>query len=72
MSKRNNMNPDHYVGRGRDRNATGIDYGTEKQHFGTAHLRRSPRQGEPNLIPGAAPVGEPDRKTTRDPSQRSR
>ena len=56
MSKRNNMNPDHYVGRGRDRNSTGIDHQIQKQQFGT---HRPPRTGAaPNFIPGAAPVGE--------------
>lgn len=61
MSKRNNMNPDHYVGRGRDRNATGIVHDLQKQQFGT---HRPPRKGAgtPNFIPGAASVGESGEK----------
>ena len=60
MSKRNNMNPDHYLGRGRDRNGTGIDHNIQKQQFGT---HRPPhRSGSPNFIPGAAPAGEPGEK----------
>lgn len=64
MSKRNNVNPDHYVGRGRDRNGTGIVHDRNKQEF----ARNQPRKGQPapNFIPGAAPVGEPGTKTKRE------
>jgi hypothetical protein len=58
MSKRNNVNPDHYVGRGRDRNATGIVHDIQKQQFGTSRNPRRGQPGSPNFIPGAAPVGE--------------
>lgn len=65
MSKRNNVNPDHYVGRGRDGNATGIVHDIQKQQFGTTRTPRRGQQGAPNFIPGAAPVGEPGKATRR-------
>jgi hypothetical protein len=61
MSKRNNMNPDHYVGRGRDRNSTGIVHDIQKRPFEASRPARR-GHGTPNFIPGAAPVGEPGGK----------
>jgi hypothetical protein len=63
LSKRNNMNPDHYQDRGRDFTDTGVDYNAEKQQFGNTR----PRRGKPaaNFIPGAAPVGESGSETKK-------
>ena len=44
MSKRNNMNPDHYVGRGRDRNSTGS---TIRFRSSSSVRHRPPRTGAP-------------------------
>ena len=65
MSKRNNMNPDHYVGRGRDRNSN-RDRPSDSEaavRYGIARLTGV----APNFIPGAAPVGEPGER--KNPQQ---
>ena len=61
MSSKNNVNPDHYKVAGRERpneaikpEHTGRDVETEN--------KRRPKKRTPNLIPGAAPVGESPKK----------
>ena len=60
MSSKNNVNPDHYKTAGRDRPNESI----EPEHLGRdieTENRRDRKQAK-NFIPGAAPVGESDKK----------
>ena len=60
MSSKTNVNPDHYKTAGRDRPNESI----EPEHLGRdieTENRRN-RKGAKNFIPGAAPVGESDKK----------
>ena len=66
MSKQNNVNPSQYQTAGRE-HTNGPDNGTphemEKQEFAEANSRRGKnkmqgKEGQPNFIPGEAPVGE--------------
>ena len=58
MSKKNNVNPDHYKTAGRD---TIDENAAARQNAaapGGAKRRRKQGDAPPNFIPGAAPVGE--------------
>jgi hypothetical protein len=65
MSRKNNVNPDHYKVAGRDR---------PNEVIPPEHANRDPEtinkrgpKGKPNLIPGGAPVGEaPQAKKDED------
>jgi hypothetical protein len=57
MSRKNNVNPDHYKVAGRDRPNEDL----RPEHTGhdvEAENRRGRGKPAPNFIPGAAPVGE--------------
>ena len=61
MSSKNNVNPDHYKTAGRDRPNESI----EPEHLGRdieSENRRGHGKRTKNFIPGAAPVGESDKK----------
>ncbi len=63
MSKSNNVNPGQYKVAGRERQGEEINHEAEDQKFGTAEAE-TPKEGDRNFIPGAAPVGvsEKDKK----------
>jgi hypothetical protein len=64
MSSKNNVNPDHYKTAGRDRPNEAI----KPEHTGRdieAENRGGGKRPK-NFIPGAAPVGESDKKTDAD------
>ena len=58
MSRKNNVNPDHYKTAGRDRPNEDL----KPEHTGhdveSENKRASRGKAAPNFIPGAAPVGE--------------
>lgn len=56
MSKKINVNPDHYKTAGRERQGEEVVHAANKQQMGKS--RRKKGEGSPNFIPGAAPVGE--------------
>ena len=62
MSRKNNVNPDHYKVAGRDR---------PNEVIPPEHTKRDPetinkRGAKPNFIPGAPPVGESAEKDDDD------
>ncbi|MHB0969823.1 MAG: hypothetical protein ACYC7A_10335 [Thermoanaerobaculia bacterium] len=57
MSKRINVNPDHYKIAGRERPGDGLERSKEPARKRTVVRSGA---GSPNFIPGAAAVGEPD------------
>ncbi len=56
MGKKNNVNPNHYKTRGRERQGDDIVQEVHKQEY--AQAQAATGEGAPNFIPGAAPVGE--------------
>ncbi|HUP46784.1 MAG TPA: hypothetical protein VM779_14860 [Thermoanaerobaculia bacterium] len=59
MSKQNNVNPDHYYDGDRNRQGEGIVQHEHKQRLRENEQDLKERkEGEPNFIPGEAPVGE--------------
>ncbi len=63
MSKQNNMNPGNYYDGDRNHQGEGIPQEHNKQELAEQEAkRRQGKAGEPNFIPGAAPVGESDKK----------
>ena len=65
MSKRNNVNPGQYQTAGRE-HTTGPDSGEvheeQKQDFAQTNAKLQGQPGQPNFIPGEAPVGEKSKK----------
>jgi hypothetical protein len=58
MSSKNNVNPDHYKTKGRDRPGEDVPAGTPRAKGGRPQARRKKGDGPaPNLIPGAPAVG---------------
>lgn len=55
---KSNVNPDHYKTAGRERQGEDIVQEIHKQKFTHTEPEGGRRQGQPNFIPGAAPVGE--------------
>ena len=60
MSKQSNVNPDQYTQAGRDRPGDDLLQEQHKQQFTQNVMteKGNDANGEPNFIPGAAPVGE--------------
>ena len=58
MSKYNNMNPDHYYEGDRNHQGEGIVQEEHKQKLRESEKQQQGREGQPNFIPGQAPVGE--------------
>ena len=56
MGKKNNVNPNHYKTRGRERQGDDIVQEIHKQEY--AQAQAASGEGTPNFIPGAVPVGE--------------
>ena len=68
MSKRNNVNPNFYYDGGRE-STEGPDkgniYSDDKEQLSQSQKgsqKLQGKEGQPNFIPGEAPVGEPGRK----------
>jgi hypothetical protein len=55
---KSNINPDHYKTAGRERQGEDIVQELHKQKFTQTEPEGGRQQGQPNFIPGAAPVGE--------------
>jgi len=53
-----NVNPDHYKTAGRERQGDDIVQEIHKQKLTQDSAAHAGQSGEPNFIPGAAPVGE--------------
>jgi hypothetical protein len=63
MSKHNNVNPSQYQNAGREPTNgpdAGENFEEQKQRF--TQTEKNPKQGDRNFIPGAAPVGESEKK----------
>lgn len=63
MSKNNNVNPNHYKTAGRehtDGSDAGENFEEQKQRF--SQTEKDAKQGDRNFIPGAAPVGQSEKK----------
>jgi hypothetical protein len=71
MSGKNNVNPDHYKGAGRDRQDDNAR--ARRETPPSSGPRKKKREPAPNFIPGAAPVGEaPPDDEEREPEARRR
>jgi hypothetical protein len=57
MSKKNNVNPDHYKVAGREHMDERLNQQRDSQMLAKSKQTRS-KPGSRNFIPGAAPVGE--------------
>lgn len=55
MGKKNNVNPNHYKTRGRERQGDDIVQEVHKQEY--AQAQAAAGEGAQNFIPGAAPAG---------------
>ena len=59
MSKQNNTNPNYYKDGDRNRQGDGIVHEEHKDHLSQNKANQSAgKEGQPNFIPGAAPVGK--------------
>jgi hypothetical protein len=68
MSKNNNVNPGQYKVGGREHaegDGEAIVHDQEKQKFSTAARETEGKEGQPNFIPGEAPVGQPGRSSKK-------
>ena len=61
MSKQNNVNPSQYQDGDRNHQGEGIVHQDEK-HKHEQQEGKPGKEGTPNFIPGAAPVGEKKKK----------
>ncbi len=62
MSKKNNMNPDFYYEGDRNHQGEGILQEQNKQALSGEEAERRAVKAGRNFIPGAAPVGEAEKK----------
>jgi hypothetical protein len=60
MSKKNNVNPNHYKEKGRLRQGEDVVQEIHRQAYGED--KAAGEQGGRNFIPGAAPVGQSEKK----------
>lgn len=66
MSKKNNVNPDHYKIAGRDRQGEDVLQEVHKQKYAQAKSRKARAgqgKGEPASLPGLSPLGLSGGKT---------
>ena len=64
MSKNNNVNPNYYQDAGREHTSgpdNGDDREAHKQRFAQTE-KKTQEEGDRNFIPGADPVGQPEKK----------
>lgn len=66
MSKANNVNPGQYDDGNRNHQGEGILHEHHKDVLSHSEKSNSGTQGQPNFIPGEAPVGEQGKSSRKD------
>jgi hypothetical protein len=71
MSSKNNVNPDHYKGAGRERQGEDIVHSVQKQRFAETEARMKRSRGDAaNAIPEASVAGSSNQKDEAAPAAR--